>query len=293
MFEARAAVRGTLRVLGEEKGTEEHLKEHLRRVHVGFARLKPLLGLVLALLLACLICSTRCKCMVSWGLRHLKTGERRGVSSGVASYLSQVTFCDSPHVPGPPRSHAGAPPKSPPNRLVGSSCCKFVAASALIRTQTRQTRHHTCGRESPPNRRSSPIDPWPAASRKARRFDRRQSTLFSTGRWRVRWTEICGKVFCVIFCVSGFGLTPLPGRNRTAHLGGFLEAVQIYTSRIEEEVIDGSRVRVLWSGEGHQVRLREALRGICGVRAGGFRVPPEFPSKGGATGRNRFKTGSS
>ena len=120
-FEVRAAVRGAFRVLGEEECAEEHLG----RVHVRLARLEPLLGLIFGLLLGCLICSTRCTCMVSWGLRHLKTGERRGVSSGVASYLSRGTFCEAPRVAAPPPCAPEAAQKSAMLLVFGSVCCKF------------------------------------------------------------------------------------------------------------------------------------------------------------------------
>jgi hypothetical protein len=96
-FEVRAAVRGDLSGFNEDQCA----KEHLGRVHVGLARLKPPLGLILGLLLGFLICSSRCMCMVSWGLTHLNTGERRGFSSGVASYLSGATFCEAPRVAAP------------------------------------------------------------------------------------------------------------------------------------------------------------------------------------------------
>ncbi len=96
-FEVRAAVRGDLSGFNEDQCA----KEHLGRAHVGLARLKPPLGLILGLLLGCLICSSRCMCMVSLGLTHLNTGERRGFSSGVASYLSGATFCEAPRVAAP------------------------------------------------------------------------------------------------------------------------------------------------------------------------------------------------
>ena len=49
-FEVRAAVRGDLSGFNEDQCA----KEHLGRVHVGLARLKPPLGLILGLLLGCL-----------------------------------------------------------------------------------------------------------------------------------------------------------------------------------------------------------------------------------------------